>query len=153
MNKKPPKPSLLRRLPGVDHVLELAKTDPGLAKAPKSVLVRCTRTHIENLRKAILENPDGFSEERLGDASILDGLKPLVEDLLRPNLGRTINATGVVVHTNLGRSLLCAEAIDHLTAIAERYSNLEFDLSTGKRGSRSSWVSCSPCGCQLSQSF
>jgi len=52
------------------------------------------------------------------------------------NLFRTINATGVVVHTNLGRSLLADEAIANLQIIAGRYSNLEFDINAGKRGSR-----------------
>ena len=57
-----------------------------------------------------------------------------------PNLRNTINATGVVVHTNLGRSLLAPEVVENLITIASRYSNLEYDLSFGKRGSRYSCV-------------
>ena len=59
---------------------------------------------------------------------------------MKLNLKRTINATGVVVHTNLGRSLLADDAVENLLAIASRYSNLEFDLSKGERGSRYSNV-------------
>ena len=55
---------------------------------------------------------------------------------MRPNLRRCVNATGVVVHTNLGRSLLAAEAIEQVAKIATRYSNLEFDIPKGKRGLR-----------------
>jgi L-seryl-tRNA(Ser) seleniumtransferase len=56
------------------------------------------------------------------------------------NLKRIVNATGVVVHTNLGRSILADDAVENLLTIASRYSNLEFDLSTGVRGSRYSIV-------------
>jgi L-seryl-tRNA(Ser) seleniumtransferase len=59
---------------------------------------------------------------------------------MTPNLMRIVNATGVVVHTNLGRSLLAEDAVENLLTIASRYSNLEFDLSKGVRGSRYSIV-------------
>ena len=55
---------------------------------------------------------------------------------IRPKLRRVVNATGVVVHTNLGRSLLAEEAVANLVAVAGRYSNLEYDLAAGRRGSR-----------------
>lgn len=55
---------------------------------------------------------------------------------LRPRLRRVINATGVVLHTNMGRSPLAEEALEQITAIAHRYNNLELDLATGERGSR-----------------
>ncbi|MEM2983565.1 MAG: L-seryl-tRNA(Sec) selenium transferase, partial [Candidatus Bathyarchaeia archaeon] len=59
---------------------------------------------------------------------------------LLPNLRRVVNATGVIVHTNLGRSLIAKEIIPHLVDIATRYSNLEYDLELGERGSRYSHV-------------
>jgi L-seryl-tRNA(Ser) seleniumtransferase len=55
---------------------------------------------------------------------------------MQPNLRRVINATGVVIHTNLGRSLLAPEAVENLSVVASRYSNLEYDLDRGRRGSR-----------------
>ncbi len=67
-------------------------------------------------------------------------LKQAVNNAMTPNLRSTINATGVVVHTNLGRSLLPAEVVENLVTIASRYSNLEYDLLIGKRGSRYSSV-------------
>ena len=52
------------------------------------------------------------------------------------SLGPLINATGVVIHTNLGRSVLCERAIENITSVSENYSNLEYNLSEGKRGKR-----------------
>jgi L-seryl-tRNA(Ser) seleniumtransferase len=127
---------LLRRLPGVDRMLELAKTDAFFQDAPVSVVTKSARLVIESLRTAILENSDEMTEQGLSDASVVERIRESVADAMSLNLFRTINATGVVVHTNLGRSLLADEAIANLQIVAGRYSNLEFDISTGKRGSR-----------------
>jgi L-seryl-tRNA(Ser) seleniumtransferase len=127
---------LLRRLPGVDRMLELAKTDALSREIPVSVVTRSARQVIESLRAAILENSAEISEQGLSDSSVLDRIRESVASAMSLNLRRTINATGVVVHTNLGRSLLADEAIANLQIIAGRYSNLEFDIDAGKRGSR-----------------
>lgn len=127
---------LLRRLPGVDRMLELAKTDAFFQDVPVSVVTKSARLVIESLRAAILENSDDMSEQGLSDISVVERIRKSVSDAMSLNLFRTINATGVVVHTNLGRSLLADEAIANLQIIAGRYSNLEFDISAGKRGSR-----------------
>jgi len=59
---------------------------------------------------------------------------------MHPNLTRVVNGTGIVVHTNLGRSLLAEEALERIAAVGNRYSNLEFNLASGKRGLRYSAV-------------
>ncbi len=130
---------LLRMLPGVDHVLELAKSDSFFEKIPKSLRVRCVRSVIETLRNTVFED-SGISAESLSDIPVIEAVKARVNQEMTPNLRRVINATGVVVHTNLGRSLLAEEAVENLLIIASRYSNLEFDLELGKRGSRYSCV-------------
>lgn len=127
-------------LPGVDHVLELAKPDPFFENIPKSVLVRCIRSAVENFRKAILDGDPDVTESDLADSVFLEKVKSSVHEAVRPNLRQLINATGVVVHTNLGRSLLPVDAVENILTIASRYSNLEFDLSKGVRGSRYSIV-------------
>jgi len=132
--------ALLRMLPGVDRVLELAKPDPFFENIPKSVLVRAVRAVVENHRQAILDGTPDITVNDLTDSLILGKVKISVKTAIRPNLRPLINATGVVVHTNLGRSLLPADAIENLVAIASRYSNLEFDLAKGARGSRYSNV-------------
>jgi L-seryl-tRNA(Ser) seleniumtransferase len=63
-------------------------------------------------------------------------VKAAVRSAMQPNLRRVVNATGVVIHTNLGRSLLAPEAVENLSVVASRYSNLEYDLDRGRRGSR-----------------
>ncbi|WP_207679458.1 L-seryl-tRNA(Sec) selenium transferase [Desulfonema magnum] len=132
--------TLLRTLPGVDHILELIKTEPFFENIPKTVLVRSARTVVENFRMGILDSNQNITEKSLSDNCVLEQVKAQVKTAMTPNLRRVINATGVVVHTNLGRSLLAADAVENLMTIASRYSNLEFDLSVGKRGSRYSCV-------------
>lgn len=140
MNITEKQQNLLRMLPGIDHILELAKTKPLFEDVPKSVLARSSRLVVETLRTDILHSKEDITEKKLSDASILEMVKHHVKEAMTPNLIRTINATGVVVHTNLGRSLLADDVVENLLTIATRYSNLEFDLSKGMRGSRYSSV-------------
>ena len=132
--------AFLKMLPGVDRILEIAGTKPTFQDIPKSVLVRCVRLVIEDLRIIILDDKMEIKEEDLSEATILEKVKACALNAMTPNLLRVINATGVVVHTNLGRSILAAEAVENLSLIAGNYSNLEFDLSKGARGSRYSAV-------------
>ena len=132
--------NLLQRLPGIDFILENAKDKPFLANIPKSVLVRSARSVVEDFRAEILNGDKDITDENLYLSLILEKIKGSVKKIMEMNLKRTINATGIIVHTNLGRSLLPADAVENLSEIAGRYSNLEFDLSKGIRGSRYSAV-------------
>ena len=140
MNITEKQQNLLRMLPGIDHILELAKKKPLFEDVPKSILARSSRLVVEILRTDILHSKEDITEKKLSDVSILEMVKHHVKEAMTPNLIRTINATGVVVHTNLGRSLLADDVVENLLTIATRYSNLEFDLSKGVRGSRYSSV-------------
>jgi len=123
----------------VDHLLEQTKADPFFEDVPRSVLVNAVRAVIDLLRSDILSaTPD--IEKDLSDTVILEKIRARVQTELSLNLIPLINATGVVVHTNLGRSLLAPEAIENIALVAGSYSNLEFDLELGKRGSRYSAV-------------
>ncbi|MGD9106959.1 MAG: L-seryl-tRNA(Sec) selenium transferase [Desulfobacterales bacterium] len=132
--------TLLRMLPGVDYLLERLKADHLFNDIPKSVLVRSIRSVIENLRAIIMDGEQDVAEAQLSDSIVLEAVKNKVKQAMTSNLKRIVNATGIVVHTNLGRSLLAINAVENLLTIASRYSNLEFDLSKGKRGSRYSSV-------------
>jgi len=143
--------TLLRKLPGVDHILEALPKDPYFRDLPKPIVVRSIRAVIDRLRHAILETATPVDETDLSETAILAAVKERVSDEMAPNLSRTINATGIVVHTNLGRSLLSPEAVDHMIMAASRYSNLEFDLQKGERGSRYVAVEgilCDLCGAE-----
>jgi L-seryl-tRNA(Ser) seleniumtransferase len=132
--------ALLRMLPGVDYILELSKADSFFDNIPKSVLVGATRSMVEELRTDILDDRQDITETKFSDSVILEQVKNSIKKAMTPNLKRVVNATGIVVHTNLGRSLLAKDAMENLLTIASRYSNLEFDLSKGVRGSRYSIV-------------
>ena len=140
MKKNHNQQNLLLKLPGVDRILEIVKTKPFSENIPKSIMVRSIRVVIENLRSQILSKSQEMTEKSLSDTVILEKVKDNMQKAMSPNLIRVVNATGVVVHTNLGRSLLAADTLENLTIIAGMYSNLEFDLETGKRGSRYSCV-------------
>lgn len=135
--------ALLRAIPKVDEVLawladlaeQRGEEAERVAAAPLLLVKGVVRETLDDCRRRILAgelaDPADLVRERL-----LPRLAARLAERQRPNFRPLINATGVVVHTNLGRSLLPPEAAAHLTATALRYSNLEFDLATGKRGSR-----------------
>ncbi len=137
--------TLLKALPGVDHVLLKVKSIRSLESVPYTLLVTAIRNVIDALRTDILESKTPFQSEDLSLDHILRQVEESVVRALAPKLRRVINATGVVVHTNLGRSLLAEAALTNLKTAASHYSNLEYDLSTGKRGSRYSLVEAILC--------
>lgn len=142
MSLDAPKQDRLKQLPGVDHLLLQVAADPELAAVPKALQTAALRRAIDEARKAILAGRDDAAAEDTAamEALILKTAAAHMRLAMRLNLRRTINATGVVVHTNLGRSLLAPSALENIQAVAARYSNLEFDLAKGHRGSRYSAV-------------
>ena len=131
---------LLQRLPGVDRLLDCARQSPTLRETPHAVLRNAARTAIEALRHQLLSGKNGLEAGDVQETAVLQRMETLVAAAMQPNLRKTINATGIVIHTNLGRSLLCQDAIENLSIIASRYSNLEYNLAEGGRGSRYSAV-------------
>jgi len=132
--------ALLRSLPGVDRILEWLKADPFFKKVPRALQVNAARSVVETIRDQIRNAEIELSPAVLSESSIVERIKQQLAEQMMPNLRSLINATGVVIHTNLGRSLLADDAIENLRQIAGGYSNLEFDLKTGRRGSRYSAV-------------
>jgi len=132
------KNELLRSLPKVDECILKLSQDQECAELPIRIVKNVIQKTIEDTRQAIL----GESSEPI-PASEEDWLNLFKERLRRknsPKLKRVINCTGVVIHTNLGRSVLSTSATECLSRAAQFYSNLEFNLETGKRGSRYSLV-------------
>ncbi|MFH1146740.1 MAG: L-seryl-tRNA(Sec) selenium transferase [Pseudomonadota bacterium] len=132
----------LRNIPSVEKVLSLPQTAPYLRKYPRKIVVNGIRQVLHEVRSRILESgSEKSSVSTLPSLEhILKSLEAALDNASQYNLRPVINATGVVVHTNLGRSLLPAVAVRHLQAVAQSYSNLEYDLENGRRGSRYSSV-------------
>ena len=130
------KQSLLRSIPKVDEVLQwLADA----TDAPPFLVKKSVRQELELLRQNILAGRK-ITKSDLSKKMVLERIRKRIRVSLGPNFKRIINATGVVIHTNLGRSILPLSAREALVQAGTRYSNLEFDLTAGKRGSRYSLV-------------
>ena len=114
----------LRDLPSVDRLLG----DEVLAAAPRPLAIAAARAALERAREAIRagEEPE----------DVVSAARAELERLAAPALRRVLNATGVIVHTNLGRAPLAAAALERVAEVGGAYSNLELDLPSGRRGSR-----------------
>ena len=127
---------LLRQIPSVDELL----TQPRLATLAKRVdrdlLVEITRGVLSDLRGRIAAGADAGIGVALDPASLQESIARMVEQVLARSLEPVINATGVILHTNLGRAPLVAAAVEEFRRTATQYSNLEYDLEAGARGKR-----------------
>ena len=117
-----------RALPSVNALLELPGVEHLLERAPRVAVVDAVRAALESARTGELLASD--------DDGWVVAIERALEHAMRPSLRPVINATGVVLHTNLGRAPLAHAAIDAMTRIAGGYSNLEYDVDAGTRGSR-----------------
>jgi len=136
MSQNKNKQALLRMLPGIDTMMDKVIADPFFTDIPRTVLIRSSRYIVDSLRARILDNDESLDKTDLSEANLLIRIKSKAKEIMTPNLTHVVNATGVVVHTNLGRSLLASEAIENMLSVAGNYSNLEFNLEKGSRGSR-----------------
>ncbi|HUN61340.1 MAG TPA: L-seryl-tRNA(Sec) selenium transferase [Candidatus Sulfotelmatobacter sp.] len=131
----PDQTALLRRLPSVDELLLRPRIAALCSAVERSYAVATIREVLAQLRREII------SEEITQEAAVASDLVEkrilsTVEGELAPSLRPVINASGVILHTNLGRAPLTAAAIEELRISATRYSNLEYDLAAGARGKR-----------------
>src|SRR5260221_1681123 len=138
MGSFPPasKSGFFQRLPSTDELLRQPDMQALTAREGHTAVAESIRVVLTRLRQEI--SGGQFDGKSLDLA--LGGLPAAVERQLRQSLNYSlltlINATGVILHTNLGRAPLAAVALDHVRATASAYSNLEFDLATGERGKR-----------------
>jgi L-seryl-tRNA(Ser) seleniumtransferase len=128
----------------VDDCLLALAHDAALTKIPLGLIKKGIRSTLDQYRQRILQGED-LAPEDLALTELLRPIKKQILALDRPQFRRVINCTGVIIHTNLGRSILPTEAIELLVHTAGSYSNLEFDLHQGKRGSRYSLVEALLC--------
>ena len=134
------KSELYRLLPSVDELLRREEVQALVAREGHAATLEAVRVTLGSLRADIAV---GALDESQVSAAI-DNLPGQIERCLQAFLAYSllpvINATGVILHTNLGRAPLSREALSHVVEIAQGYSNLEFDLATGERGKRDSHI-------------
>ena len=127
---------LFKKIPAVDRLLEALEIKGVSVNYPRSLILRSINEILSETRKGIEKG--GITEESMAmdQSNIIAMIEERLRLISRSSLRNVINATGVVIHTNLGRSLLADSVIDKFKAISGSYSNLEYDIEKGKRGSR-----------------
>ncbi|MBQ3695284.1 MAG: L-seryl-tRNA(Sec) selenium transferase [Synergistaceae bacterium] len=126
----------LRDIPGMDIILSYEWIQTWLEKLGRMRVKRIVNQELADIRKKILES----EENRFIDDDFKNSCLSSFAFASRPSLTHVINASGVVIHTNLGRSLIADEAVKAMCESAGHYSNLEYDLKAGARGQRNSHV-------------
>jgi len=128
----------LSQIPNVDHILCKPEMVHLTNRYPRGIILEAVRRGLDHLRQTIITAPDPakLDETIFSFEHLLPQFMAEMESQVNPSLRRVVNATGVVIHTNLGRSLLHEGAIEHIAGVSRHYSNVEFDLAQGTRGSR-----------------
>lgn len=124
--------NLFRNIPSVDEIINWVELQ---SLEDREIIVAVTREVLQQLRWEISQ---GILDREifLAKPSIIERILKQLNNRSKTKLCTVINATGVVLHTNLGRAIICAKGIEAIKEVAENYSNLELDLETGERGSR-----------------
>ncbi|MDR3554235.1 MAG: L-seryl-tRNA(Sec) selenium transferase [Syntrophobacteraceae bacterium] len=125
---------LLRQIPGVDAVLQMEAVREALSRHPRSIVLEAIREELGEVRQRILHSPGPHFA--VNHQELARSAARRADRLAAFTLLPVVNATGIVIHTNLGRSLLAEEAVSRLQRICSGYNNLEYDLQKGERGSR-----------------
>lgn len=125
-----------RNIPKIDAIMENERIKKFLSIAGRELVLDCARKETENLREFIINNQE--NEKRINEEikNIIDKIVMEMQNLTSYNMKKVINGTGTILHTNLGRAVISKEAAQRVNDIVTGYSNLEFDLETGLRGSR-----------------
>ncbi len=130
------KSELFRKLPSVDELLRRPELLSLIERDGTAVVLEATRSVLNSLREAIAADSLDMPGMEVALAHAADVIERQISHTLQPSLQPLINATGVILHTNLGRAPLSEAAIEHIRHTATSYSNLEFNLEAGERGKR-----------------
>lgn len=134
--KKAINSELFRELPSVDEVLRLEDVAELAAQHGAAAVTDAARSVLARMREEIASGLLDESGLKLALSGLGEAIGQKIRETLAYSLRTVINATGVILHTNLGRAPLAESAIEHLRATAAAYSNLEFDIDSGERGKR-----------------
>ena len=129
----PEQQELLRQLPSVGALLEREDVGQWIEQTSRVAVTEALRDGLEEVRRQVLAEESGAA---VGVESVLLAARDLLHSREAPSLVRVVNATGVVLHTGLGRARLSPAAVEAVAEAAGAYCNLEYDLETGRRGRR-----------------
>ncbi len=129
----PEQKAKLRELPSVDDLLNVEEVGEWIRATSRVLVVEALRDALDTLRGRILAGDGAVAVDR---ETVLEVAEDLFVRRSLPSLRRVINATGIILHTGLGRAPLAADAIESILEATAGYCNLELDLETGKRGRR-----------------
>jgi L-seryl-tRNA(Ser) seleniumtransferase len=127
---------IYRKLPSVDEALRTSEITKLVEQEGHTLVADAVRVVLSRLRNEIAAGTIREADVDLALAGIPEAVQRQLEHAVRHSLQPVINATGVILHTNLGRAPLAEAAIEHIRQIALTYSNLEFDIESGERGKR-----------------
>ena len=125
-----------RRIPAVDRIVDSPEAAELASRSSRPFVTFLVRRVLDNLRRELAESPEKEWPAPELEKRILESLKQEFHSWACPSLKKVINATGVILHTNLGRAPVGDAARRQLEEVASNYSNLEFDLARGSRGKR-----------------
>lgn len=134
---------LFRMIPSLDRLLEKESVQRAFKRHPRKLIVECMRDTAASWRRRIKQG--SAAETELTEVRFVEDVLSLAESKVRGSLRKVINATGVILNTNLGRAPLSKIALPKLEKLSSGYSNLEFDLEKGKRGERHTHVEDALC--------
>lgn len=129
----------LRNIPNVNDCVSALVENSSLRQVPTPRIKYCVRRYLENLRFDILSGKAGVVAGN-NVKLLYNNLADFIKAYHQTRFARVVNATGIIIHTNLGRSILPGSSLQRLMQAGGCYSNLEFNLDTGRRGSRYSHV-------------
>jgi len=134
--KAPPRKDLYRKLPSVDELLHQPDIAALVETEGRAAVTEAAREVLETLRQEIAAGALDAPDVELAVGGLVSAVERRLRESLAPSLRPVINATGVILHTNLGRAPLAEAALERIHEVAGAYSNLEFDVASGERGKR-----------------
>lgn len=135
---------VLRRLPSIEELMNTEAVSRLEREHGRRIVVDAARAVVDSIRRDIVDGAPGV-EETVSTHAISARVVEYVESRLRPSLRGAVNATGIILHTGLGRAMLPPAAVERIGDVARGYCNLAIDPDTGQRGSRDSHVASLLC--------
>ncbi len=137
----PAQQSLLQQIPAITDLLKTERVEAWLADQPRPLVTECLRRAVQDLRQSVLNDTAGrCGPQHVGPKAVLDRAAAHLEQATQPHIREAINATGIILHTGLGRAVLPERVIDSILPELKGYVNLAIDRDSGERIERDELV-------------